>query len=85
MELNTQAIEEFLSAKELEEVKAYFKTNQSGILEELAEIDQHIALRPLTVIFAESDEDLQRNYPSMSFSEEVKEDGSTGVYVELVK
>lgn len=85
MKLNIHAIEELLSAGELEEVKSYFEANEPGILEELAEIDQHIALRPLAVIFQEPDEDLQRNYSSMSFSEEVREDGSKGITVELVK
>lgn len=85
MELNTQAIEEFLNAEELEEVTDYFDANESGIRKELAEIDQHIALRPLAVIFKEPNEELHRNYPTMSFSEEVKEDGSTGIYAELVK
>lgn len=85
MELNTQAIEEFLTEEELKEVKDYFTVNESGIRKELAEIDQHIALRPLAVIFKEPNEELHRNYPTMSFSEEVKEDGSTGVYAELIK
>lgn len=85
MVLNTQAIEEFLTEEELKEVKDYFTVNESGIRKELAEIDQHIALRPLAVIFKEPNEELHRNYPTMSFSEEVKEDGSTGVYAELVK
>lgn len=85
MELNTQAIEEFLTEEELKEVKDYFTVNESGIRKELAEIDQHIALRPLAVIFKEPNEELHRNYPTMSFSEEVKEDGSAGVYAELVK
>lgn len=85
MDLNTQAIEEQLSADELKVVKDYFETNESGILEELAEIDQHIALRPLALVFQEPDEELQKRYQAMSFSKEAKEDGSEGIVVELVK
>ena len=85
MDLNTQAIEDLVSAEELRAVKEYFETNESGILNELAEIDQHIALRPLAIIFEEPDEELQKCYQAMSFSKEVKEDGSDGVVVELVK
>ena len=85
MDLNTQAVEKVLSSEELRELKSYFETNQSGIMKELAEIDQQITLRPLALIFEEPNEELQRNYHSMSFSEEMNEDGSKGVYVELVK
>ncbi|WKA57800.1 hypothetical protein QWY16_15035 [Planococcus shenhongbingii] len=85
MDLNTQAVEDLLSADELKEVNAYFETNKSGIMKELAEIDQHIALRPLAVVFREVDEELHSRYQALSFSEEVREDGSDGVYVELVK
>ncbi|MDN7244662.1 hypothetical protein ACSFXN_01000 [Planococcus sp. 1R117A] len=85
MDLNTQAIEDLLSANELKEVKDYFKTNKSGIMKELAEIDQNIALRPLAVVFREVDEELYSRYQALSFSEEVREDGSDGIYVELVK
>lgn len=85
MNLNTQAIENLLSADELEEVKAYFEANESGITEELAEIDQHIALRPLALVFQEPDEELHNKYEALSFSKELREDGSDGVTVELVK
>ncbi|KOF09000.1 hypothetical protein AC739_17170 [Planococcus glaciei] len=85
MELNTQEIEELLSKEELEEVKSYFEANKSGIVKELSALDQHIALRPLAVVFREPNEELHNRYQSLSFMEEVKEDGSKGVYVEFVK
>jgi hypothetical protein len=85
MELKTQAIEDLVSAEELKAVEEYFKTNESGILNEPAEIDQHIALRPLAIIFNEQKEELQKRYQAMSFSKEAKEDGSEGIVVELVK
>lgn len=85
MDLNTQAIEDLLSADELREVKDYFEANESGILKELAEIDQHIALRPLALVFQEPDEELQKRYQALSFSKEAKEDGSDGIVVELVQ
>lgn len=83
--MNMHAVEKALSSDELRELKSYFETNKSGIMNELAEMDQHIALRPLALIFEEPNEELQRSYHSMSFSEEINEDGSKGVYVELVK
>ncbi|MCP2033564.1 hypothetical protein L1279_000547 [Planomicrobium sp. HSC-17F08] len=85
MELNTQAIENLLSADELSEVKAYFETNESGILKELAEIDQNISLRPLALVFKEPDEELHNKYEALSFSKELREDGSEAVSVEFVK
>lgn len=85
MDLNTQAIENLVSVDELKEVKVYFESNESGILKELAEIDQHIALRPLAVVFRKPEEDLHSRYQALSFSEELREDGSEGIYVELVK
>lgn len=85
MDLNTQAIEDLVSVDELKEVKAYFETNESGIMKELAEIDQHIALRPLALVFQEPDEELHNKYEALSFSKELREDGSDGVIVELIK
>ncbi|MGK7376386.1 hypothetical protein ACSFXN_01015 [Planococcus sp. 1R117A] len=67
MDLNTQAIENLLSADELKEVNAYFETNKAGIMKELAEIDQHIALRPLALVFQEPTEELQSRYEALSF------------------
>lgn len=85
MDLNTQAIENLVSVDELKEVKVYFESNESGIIKELDEIDQHIALRPLALVFRETDEELHNKYEALSFSKEVREDGSDGVTVELVK
>ena len=85
MDLNTQAIEDLVSVDELMEVKDYFRADETGIMKELAEIDQHISLRPLVIVFREPSEELQSKYQAMSFSKEEKEDGSEGVYVELVK
>lgn len=85
MDLNTQAIENLVSVDELKEVKVYFESNESGIIKELDEIDQHIALRPLALVFQVPDEEVHNEYEALSFSKELKEDGSEGIYVELVK
>ncbi|MBZ5202017.1 hypothetical protein HU147_12385 [Planomicrobium chinense] len=85
MDLNIQAIEDLVSTDDLKEVKAYFEANESGIMKELAEIDQHIALRPLALVFQQPDEELHSKYEALSFSKELREDGSDGVIVELIK
>ncbi|MDN7244665.1 hypothetical protein [Planococcus shenhongbingii] len=67
MDLNTQAIEDLVSRDDLKEVNAYFEINKSGIMKELAEIDQHTTLRPLALVFQEPTEELQSRYEALSF------------------